>query len=86
MPKVENREIALRRVPPGDKWHDADERSEIFDSSTEGLEYIFQKNRGKISNFFLASLEGVVYTVSYEDEPDPEPEPPKTYSLYGEEY
>ena len=35
MSKVENRQVALRRVPPGDKWHDTDERSEVFDSLTE---------------------------------------------------
>ena len=86
MPDKEVRKLALRRVPPGDKWEDSDSRSEIFNSLTEGLEYLFQKNEGKIKHFFLSSFEGEVYTVDWESEPEPEPEPPKSYSLYGEDY
>ena len=37
MPEKEVRKLSLRRVPPGDKWEDSDDRSEVFDSLTEGL-------------------------------------------------
>ena len=56
MPDKEVRNLALKRVPPGDRWEDSDDRSEVFNSLTEGLEYLFQKNEGKVKHFFLSSL------------------------------
>ena len=77
--------LALRRVPPGDNWEDANERSDIFESLTEGLEHAFHSNKGNVTQFFLDTKVGTVELISYEDEPDPDPEPPKKYSMYGEE-
>lgn len=77
--------LALRRVPPGDQWEDANERSEIFQSLTQGLEYLFQKSKGKITEFHLSSFKGEIYSVSHEEEPDPEPEPRQKFTMYGEE-
>jgi|TARA_B100001964_G_scaffold225003_1_gene272394 hypothetical protein len=77
------KELILKRVPPGDRWEDAVDKSNTFDSLTEGLEYAFQKSKGRIKEFHLSSFDGEIYYVL----PDPElpPEPPKQYSLYGEE-
>ena len=36
------KELVLKRVPPGDNWKDANKKSEIFGSLTEGLEYVFK--------------------------------------------
>ena len=40
------KQLVLKRVPPGDQWTDANGPSEIFESLTDGLEYVFQKSNG----------------------------------------
>ena len=40
------KQLVLKRVPPGDQWTDANGPSEIFESLTDGLEYVFQKSKG----------------------------------------
>jgi hypothetical protein len=77
--------LTLRRVPPGDQWEDANEHSEIFQSLTQGLEYLFQRSEGKTTEFYLSSFKGEIYSISHEEEPDPEPEPQQKYTMYGEE-
>jgi len=37
------KELVLKRVAPGDNWKDANKKSEIFGSLTEGLEYVFKE-------------------------------------------
>lgn len=76
--------LVLRRVPPGDKWEDVNERSDVFPSLTSGLEYVFQKSKGKSTEFHLSSLQGEIYVVNKQEEPDPEPEPEPKYTMYGE--
>ena len=77
------KEVALTRVPPGDRWMDANgDTDEIFISLTDGLQYVFET--AGITEFHISAKEGKVYKVL----PDPpkEPEKPKSYSLYDENY
>ena len=78
------KQLILKRIPPGDRWVDIENESEIFESLTEGLEYSFQKSKGKIKELHLSAFDGKVFYVL--PDPEPEPEPVKKYSLYGEEY
>ena len=55
------KKLILKRVPPGDRWVDVDNQSELLDSLTEGLEYAFQKSKGKIKEFHLSAFEGKVF-------------------------
>ena len=72
----------LRRVPPGDKWEDASARSDIFDSLTEAIEYMFQKTGHR--EYHISPLEGIIYRVDEVEPKIPEPEPIKNYDMYGE--
>jgi len=77
------KELILKRVPPGDQWTDAVDKSEVFISLTEGLEYAFQKSKGQNKEFHLSAFDGEIYYIL--SDPEPEPEPVRQYSLYGEE-
>jgi hypothetical protein len=78
------KKLILKRVPPGDRRVDVDNETEFFESLTEGLEFAFQKSKGKYKEFHLSAFDGKVFYVL--PDPEPEPEPVKKYSLYGEEY
>ena len=78
------KKLILKRIPPGDRWVDIENESETFESLTEGLEFAFQKSKGKIKEFHLSAFDGKVFYVL--PDPEPEPTPVKKYSLYGEEY
>ena len=79
------KQLVLKRVPPGDQWTDAQTpRAELFPSLTDGLEYIFQKSQGRITEFHLSSFKGEIYSVTETEIPDPEPTI-KRWTLYGEE-
>jgi len=79
METAEVKKQVLERCPPGDCWTDVDGSSPIFDSLTDGLEYVFQKT--KCTEFHLSSFEGKVYVVDTEEIEEPEP---VRFSLYGE--
>ena len=79
------KELILKRVPPGDRWEDAVDKSDTFDSLTEGLEYAFQKSGGKSTEFHLSAFKGEIYSVHEEEIPDAPPPPKPRYSMYGEE-
>ena len=87
MPEQIEKEVkkqVLERVPPGDRWKSVIENNgKVYPSLTDGLEYSFQATGAK--EFHLSSFEGKVFIVKKEVEEIPD-EPPKTYSLYGEEY
>ena len=85
MAEKEVKTLVLKRVPPGDQWIDANKKSEVFPSLTDGLEYTFQKSGGKITEFHLSSFKGKIFSVIYEEEPEPDPEPLPRYTMYGEE-
>ena len=84
MSEKEVKTLVLKRVPPGDQWIDANKKSEVFPSLTDGLEYSFQQSGGKTTEFHLSSFKGEIYSVHTEIEPDPEPEPQQKFTMYGE--
>ena len=85
MATKEVKQLVLKRVPPGDQWMDANKKSEVFPSLTDGLEYSFQKSGGKTTEFHLSSFKGEIYSVHTEELPDTPPPPKPRYSMYGEE-
>lgn len=82
--KRENKQLVLRRVPPGDRWTEADGRPDIYNSLTDALNAIFEKTG--ITDYYIAAREGCVYSVS-EVEVEiamPKPTPPKKFSIYDD--
>jgi len=79
----EQRILALKRVPPGDRWVFADDsiaqvKSVVYPSLTDALEQYYQTN-GE-TQFYIDARKGTVEVVKTE-----EVEKPVTkYSLYGE--
>tara|TARA_R100001082_G_C4248964_1_gene110614 strand:- start:231 stop:488 length:258 start_codon:yes stop_codon:yes gene_type:complete len=72
----------LTRLAPGDRWTPSDAETPIFESLTEGIEFVFQMSGEK--DYVLKAGEGKVYIYHEQDIMEPEPEPPKRYNLYGE--
>lgn len=79
MNKELKRNLVLRRVPPGDRWEDANESSSVLESLTDALEYMFQKTGNR--EYHLSALDGKIYAV---EEVEVAPPPITKYSLYGE--
>jgi|TARA_R110002074_G_scaffold382673_1_gene562477 hypothetical protein len=75
----EKKSLVLKRVPPGDKWMPVNNKTQIFESLTEGLEWSYQ-NTG-CRDYHLAAFDGEVYSIN---KVEVAPEPTKTFSLYGE--
>jgi hypothetical protein len=78
------KQLVLKRVPPGDQWTDAVDDSDVFESLTDGLEYVFQKSNGQLTEFHLSAFKGEIFSVVNTEVPDPEPTV-KRWTLYGEE-
>ena len=78
------KQLVLKRVPPGDQWTDAIDESDVFESLTDGLEYVFQKSNGQLTEFHLSAFKGEIFSVVNTEVPDPEPTV-KRWTLYGEE-
>lgn len=77
---IEQTELALKRVPPGDKWIFADlKNSAVYPSLTDALEAWYQ-NTGD-TQFYIDARKGTVEIV-IEQEVE---KPVKKFSLYGEE-
>ena len=74
----------LKRLPPGDRWTPINKDQPILSSLTEGIEWVFQNEQGKPTDYILKATEGKVYIYREEEIPEPEPPQPKTYNLYGE--
>lgn len=76
----EQKQLVLKRVPPGDRWEFANGSSNtIYPSLTEALEAWFQNNGD--TQFFMDARKGTVEIVS-----QIQVEKPITkYSLYGED-
>ena len=79
------KQLVLKRVPPGDQWTDAIDESDVFESLTDGLEYIFQKSNGQLTEFHLSAFKGEIFAVHSIEEPDAPPPPKPRYTMYGEE-
>lgn len=76
----QEKELVLKRVPPGDRWVFADNpKGKIYPSLTEGLEAWYQESGD--TNFYIEARKGTVEIIR-EEEVDV---PVKRFSLYGEE-
>jgi len=77
---IEQTELALKRVPPGDKWVFATTpNGTVYSSLTDALEAWYQ-NTGD-TQFYIDARKGTVEIV-IEQEVE---KPVKKFSLYGEE-
>jgi hypothetical protein len=76
---METRELALLRVPPGDRWAPVNNSAVILESLTEGLNYAFQQNGCK--SYHIDAGDGKVYSIRTEED---KPVPVKKYSIYDE--
>ena len=74
----------LKRLPPGDRWTPINKDQPILSSLTEGIEWVFQNEQGKPTDYVLKAAEGKVYIYHEDEIAPPEPEPIKTFNLYGE--
>ena len=71
--------VAMIRIPPGDRWADADRPSEVIaENLTAALAHV-ARTKGK-KEFFISAIKGEICVE------DGAPEPPKDYvsSLYEE--
>jgi len=81
----EQRELILKRVPPGDRWTFADgvlspgTKYTIFPTLTDALESYYQLSGN--TNFYIEARKGTVEIV-IEEEVE---KPVKRFSLYGED-
>jgi pectin methylesterase-like acyl-CoA thioesterase len=76
----EERELVLKRVPPGDRWVFADgSQIGVYPSLTDALEAWFQANGD--TQFYIDARKGTVEII-YEEEVEV---PVKKFSLYGED-
>lgn len=76
----EQKELVLKRVPPGDRWVFADNpKGTIYSSLTDGLEAWYQENGD--TNFYIEARKGTVHIVKQEEVEIPV----KRFSLYGED-
>jgi hypothetical protein len=76
----EQKELILKRVPPGDRWVFADgSQKDIYPSLTDALEGWYQENGD--TNFYIEARNGTVEII-IEEEVE---KPVKRFSLYGED-
>jgi len=75
----EEKELVLKRVPPGDRWVFADGSKTIYPSLTDALEGWYQENGD--TNFYIETRNGTVEIIK-EQEVE---KPVKRFSLYGED-
>jgi hypothetical protein len=76
----EEKELVLKRVPPGDRWVFADgSQKNIYPSLTDALEGWYQENGD--TNFYIEARNGTVEIIREEEVE----KPVKRFSLYGED-
>jgi hypothetical protein len=76
----EQRELVLKRVPPGDRWAFADgKNSAVYPSLTDALEGWYQINGD--TNFYIEARKGTVEIIKQQEVE----KPLKRFSLYGED-
>jgi hypothetical protein len=77
---IEEKQLVLKRVPPGDRWIFADGSSKsIYPSLTDALEAWYQVNGD--TNFYIEARNGTVEIIVEEEVEIPV----KRFSLYGED-
>jgi hypothetical protein len=76
----EQKELVLKRVPPGDRWAFANgKNSAVYPSLTDALEGWYQINGD--TNFYIEARKGTVEIIRQEEVE----KPVKRFSLYGED-
>lgn len=76
----EQKELVLKRVPPGDRWVFADgKNSAVYPSLTDALEAWYQTNGD--TNFYIEARKGTVEIIKQQEVEIPL----KRFSLYGED-
>ena len=76
----EQKELVLKRVPPGDRWIFANgKNSAVYPSLTDALEAWYQTNGD--TNFYIEARKGTVEIIKQEEVDIPV----KRFSLYGED-
>ena len=76
----EQKELVLKRVPPGDRWVFADgNQKNVYPSLTDALEAWYQYSGD--TNFYIEARKGTVEIIK-EQEVE---KPVKRFSLYGED-
>jgi hypothetical protein len=76
----EQKELVLKRVPPGDRWVFAEgSQKNIYPSLTDALEAWYQYNGD--TNFYIEARKGTVEIIREEEVEVPV----KRFSLYGED-
>lgn len=76
----EQKELVLKRVPPGDRWVFANGNGQnIYPSLTDALEAWFQYNGD--TNFYIEARKGTVEIIKQEEVE----KPVRKFSLYGED-
>ena len=76
----EQKELVLKRVPPGDRWVFADlKNSAVYPSLTDALEAWYQTHGD--TNFYIEARKGTVEIIKQEEVDIPV----KRFSLYGED-
>jgi hypothetical protein len=77
----------MKRIPKTDSWVDialAESGVEVgsHEPIYDAFLYVFE-TYGDV-DFKLTSRDGIIYGISYEEEPIQKPTPPKRFNLYGE--
>ena len=80
----EQKELVLKRVPPGDRWifagaKEGNIRGDVYPSLTDALEAWYQTNGD--TNFYIEARKGTVEIIRQEEVEIPV----KRFSLYGED-
>jgi hypothetical protein len=77
----EERQLVLKRVPPGDRWvfANGNTSAQIYPSLTDALEGWYQSNGD--TNFYIEARKGTVEIVKTKEIEIPT----KRFSLYGED-
>ena len=77
----EQKELVLKRYPPGDRWvfANANINSSVYSSLTEALEAWYQYKGD--TNFYIEARKGTVEIIKQEEVEVPV----KKFSLYGED-
>jgi hypothetical protein len=75
----EQKELVLKRVPPGDRWVFIDGKKSIYPSLTDALEAWYQENGD--TNFYIEARNGTVEIIRQQEVE----KPVKRFSLYGED-
>lgn len=75
----EQKELVLKRVPPGDKWVFVEGDTSIYPSLTDALEAWYQ-SKGD-TQFYIDARKGTIEIIRQEEVE----KPVKRFSLYGED-